>query len=59
LGDDDLRIMTQLINNVYGTGEWPTNFTEFTIIALKTKQKVAKCTNHQTVSLIAHTAKQY
>jgi hypothetical protein len=51
--------MTQLINNVHETGEWPENFTEVKIIALKTNKKVAKCSNHLTVSLIAHTEKQY
>jgi hypothetical protein len=51
--------MTQLINDVHETGEWPKNFTEVTIIALKKNKKVAKFSNHRTVSLIAHTEKQY
>jgi hypothetical protein len=37
LGDDDLKIMTQLINNMYETGEWPRDFNEVTISALKKK----------------------
>ena len=47
--------MIQLINNVHENGEWPKDFTEVTIIALKTKKKVAKRSNYRTVSLIAHT----
>jgi len=57
LGVDGLRTVKQLINNVHETEEWPKDFTEVTTIALKTNQKVAKCSNHHTVSLIAHTAK--
>jgi hypothetical protein len=46
-GDDDvpgdvlillegcLKIITKLINTIYETGEWPKDFTEVTIIALK------------------------
>jgi hypothetical protein len=43
--------------NVYETREWPKNFTEVTMIALKKKSKATKCRDHCTVSLIAHTAK--
>jgi hypothetical protein len=56
LGEDGLRLMTQLINNIYETGERPKDFTDITMIALK-KSKATKCSNHCTVSLIAHTAK--
>ena len=39
------------------TGEWPKGFTEVTMIALKKKPQATKCSNHRTISLIAHTAK--
>ena len=39
------------------TGEWPKNFTEVTLIALKKKPQATKCSDHRTFSLIAHTAK--
>jgi hypothetical protein len=55
LGEDDLKLMTQLINSIYVTGEWPRDFTEVTI-ALKKKPKATKCSDRCTVSLIAHTA---
>jgi hypothetical protein len=34
-GEVGLRLMTQLINSMYVTGEWPRDFIEVTIIALK------------------------
>jgi hypothetical protein len=40
LGEDCLRLMTQLINSIYVTGEWPRDFIEVTMIALKKKPKV-------------------
>jgi hypothetical protein len=57
LGDDGLSLFTQLINNVYETGEWPKEFTGITMVALKTTPKARKCTDHRTISLIAHAAK--
>jgi hypothetical protein len=42
LGEDGLKIMTQLINDIYETGEWPKDFTEVTMIALKEKPKATK-----------------
>jgi len=52
-----LRIVTQLINNIYETAEWPKDLTAVTVIAIKKKPKATKCSNHCTISLIAHTAK--
>ena len=57
LGEGGLKIMMKLINNIYETGEWPNDFTEVTMIALKKKPRATKCSDHRTVSLIAHTAK--
>jgi hypothetical protein len=56
LGDDVLNLMTQLINNIYKSGEWPKDFTEVTMVILK-KPKARTCTDHRTISLIAHAAK--
>jgi hypothetical protein len=56
LGDDGLNLVTQLINNIYESGEWPKDFTEVTMVALKKKPKARKCTDHHTISLIAHEA---
>jgi len=57
LGDGGLKIMTKLINTIYETGEWPKDFMEVTMIALKKKPQATKCNDHRTISLIAHTAK--
>jgi hypothetical protein len=57
LGEDGLKLMTQLINSIYVTGEWPRDLIEFTMIALKKKPKDTKCSDHRTISRIAHTAK--
>jgi hypothetical protein len=56
LGEDGLRLI-QLITNIYKTGEWFKDFTEVTMIALKKKPEATKCSDHRTISLIAHTAK--
>jgi hypothetical protein len=57
LGGVDLKIMTKLINTIYETGEWYKEFTKVTMIAFKKKPKATKCSEHRTISLIAHTAK--
>jgi hypothetical protein len=57
LGEGGLKIMTKLINTIYETGEWPKEFMEVTMIALKKKSQATKCRDHHTISLIAHTTK--
>jgi len=57
MGEGGLKIMKKLITIIYETGEWPKDFTEVTMIALKKKPQATKCSNHRTMSLIAHTAK--
>ena len=49
--------MTKLINTIYETGEWPKDYTEVTMIALKKKPQATKCSDHRTINLIAQTAK--
>jgi hypothetical protein len=51
LGEGSLKIMTKLINTIYETGEWPKDFTEVTMIALKKKLQATKCSDHRTISL--------
>jgi hypothetical protein len=57
LGEGGLRLMTQLINSMYVTGERPRDFIEVTMIALKRKPKATKWSDHRTISIIAHAAK--
>ena len=52
-----MKILMKLISTIYETGEWPKDFTEVTMVALKKKPQATKCSDHRTVSLIAHTAK--
>jgi hypothetical protein len=56
-GEGGLKIMTKLIDTIYETGEWPKDFTEVTMIALKNKPQATKCSGNRTISLIAHTVK--
>jgi hypothetical protein len=53
LGEGGLKIMTKFINTIYATGEWPKDFTEVTMIALKKKPQATKCSDHCTISFIA------
>ena len=56
MGEGALKIMTKLINNIHETGERPKDFT-VTMSALKKKPQATRCSDHSTISLIAHTAK--
>ena len=56
-GEGGLKIMKKSINTIYETGDWPKDFTEVTVVALKKKPQATKCSDHRTISLIAHTTK--
>jgi len=56
-GEGGLKVLTKLINTIFETGEWPKEFTEVTMIALKKKTQATKCSDHLTISLIEHTGK--
>ena len=49
-GESGLKITTKLINTIYETGEWPKDFTEVTMIALKKKPQATKCSDNRTYS---------
>jgi hypothetical protein len=36
------------VSNIYETGEWPKDFMEIVMIALKKKPKATKCSDHHT-----------
>jgi hypothetical protein len=46
LGEDGLRIVTQLISHLHETGQWHKDFTEFIMLALKNKKGATKCSDH-------------
>jgi hypothetical protein len=54
-GESGLKRMTKLINTIYETGEWPKDFTEVTMIALKKKPQATNFSDHRTIIRIAHT----
>jgi hypothetical protein len=56
--EDVLSTVIQQLNNirVYETGEWPKNFSEVTVIALKKKPRATKCSDRHTITLITNTA---
>jgi hypothetical protein len=56
LGEDGLRIMEQLISNIFETGELSKNFTEVPMIALK-KPETTQCSDDCKIGLFAHKAK--
>ena len=56
-GEDGLKIPTKLSSTIYNNGEWPQDFAEVTMIALKKKTKATKCSDYRTISIIAHRAK--
>jgi len=57
LGDVGLKILKKLINTIYESGEWPKDFTEEAMIVLKKKPQGTEYSDHRTMSLISHTAK--
>ena len=56
LGVDELKLMTQMIKNKYEIGEWPIDFNDVTMTALKKKPEATKCSDYHKISLILHTA---
>jgi hypothetical protein len=50
LGKDGVGLLTYLINCIYETGEWPKDFIEVTMIALKKRLKATECSDHCTYS---------
>jgi hypothetical protein len=42
LGEDGLRIMTQLMSHLHETGQWHKHFTEVTVLAFKNMTKATK-----------------
>jgi hypothetical protein len=57
LGDDGLKVMIRLIIIIYETGEWSKNFIKVIVTAPNKKLRPTNFSNHQTISLIVHTAK--
>jgi hypothetical protein len=51
LGEDGLKVVTQLVSNIYETGS------DVVVVALKKTPVARKCSSNHAVSLVAHTSK--
>ena len=56
MGENGLKLVTQLFSSMYETGEWPKDFVKVAMITLKTPE-AAKCSKHYKVSLSASATK--
>jgi hypothetical protein len=54
VGEDGFRIVMQLLNNIYETGECPKDYTEVTTIVLNKNPKATKFIENWTIAL-SHT----
>jgi hypothetical protein len=50
------QILTQIINTIRKTGEWPKDFSDVTIIALNKKRKATNFSDNHTITINVHTA---
>lgn len=57
LGEDGVKLQTQLISNIHKNGEWAHDFLDITMTSLKKKPKTTQCNDHCAISLITHTHK--
>jgi hypothetical protein len=48
MGEDVLKPIPQLINNIYETGKWTTHLPDVTMITLKKNPEATKCTDTRT-----------
>ena len=53
-GEDVINALTTICNKIWQTGEWPTPWTQFLVIALPKKGSLQQCQNYRTISLISH-----
>ena len=56
-GEDVITALTTICNNIWQTGEWPTQWTQSLVITLPKKGNRQQCQNYRTISLISHPSK--
>ncbi|WP_419626972.1 hypothetical protein, partial [Thiolapillus sp.] len=56
-GEDVITALTIICDKIWQTGEWPTPWTQFLVIALPKKGSLQQCQNYRTISLISHLEK--
>ena len=52
-----IDVLTEICNNIWRTGEWPSPWTQLLIITLPKKGNLQLCHNYKTISLISHSSK--
>ena len=57
LGDKAMREMKDICKEIYSTGIWPEDFLKTVMIPIKKKPLAVDCSDHRTISLIAHASK--
>jgi len=56
-GEDVIKALTTICNQIWQTGEWPTPRTQSLVITLPKKGNLQQCQNYRTISLISHPSK--
>jgi len=57
LNDNGISHFTKLLNEIYDTGQLPSDFHKSVFITLQKKPGATECENHRTISLISHAVK--
>ncbi|XP_071580973.1 uncharacterized protein [Temnothorax nylanderi] len=57
LGDEGIRIIHDICNKVWQSGQWPKNWAKSAVIPIHKKGSTRKCQNYRTISLISHASK--
>ena len=53
-GEDVITALTTICNKIWQTGEWPTPWTQSSVITLPKKGNLQQYQNHRAISLISH-----
>ena len=56
-GRKEIKTITNLVNKIYETGEFPEDFLTSIFIPIPKSPKAIKCEDHRTISLISHSCK--
>lgn len=57
LNQNEIMLLTNIINNIYKTGSIPNDFLQSIFITLPKVNKAKHCSDFRTISLISHTSK--
>lgn len=59
LEEDQLDVLTQFFNNIYETGNLPSDWLKSTFITIPKKQNAKKCGEYRMISLMSHVLKVF